>query len=218
MAVLSTLRDKSTQDQNCFVGHVYRLVPLAPEKGKTQYSPAHQLVNLPVKALALIPSNDSVTNIEASAFRGCASLTTITIPSNAVLDYFAFSGCTSLKGAYFLGDAPVENNSFFSNDDRMTVYYLPGTTGWGQTFGGHPTALWKPEVQASEPSFGVRSNRFGFTISRASDKVVVIEAATDLSNPTWSPLATNTLTGGSSAFRDLQWANYPSRFYRIRTP
>jgi hypothetical protein len=32
----------------------------------------------------------------------------------------------------------------FTGDTNATVYYLPGTTGWGATFGGRPTALWTP--------------------------------------------------------------------------
>ncbi len=34
----------------------------------------------------------------------------------------------------------------------------------------------------------------------------------------WRPLSTNTLTGGWSYISDPQWASYPSRFYRIRSP
>ena len=30
----------------------------------------------------------------------------------------------------------------FYGDNNATVYYLPGTTGWGTTFDGRPTALW----------------------------------------------------------------------------
>ena len=48
--------------------------------------------------------------------------------------------------------------------------------------------------------------------------VVVVEASTNLANPIWSPLATNTLTSGSSYFSDPQWTNYPGRFYRLRWP
>jgi hypothetical protein len=39
-----------------------------------------------------------------------------------------------------------------------------------------------------------------------------------LANPVWSPLQTNTLTGGSCYFSDSQWTNYPGRFYRLRSP
>jgi hypothetical protein len=127
----------------------------------------------------------------------------------------AFSGCTSLRGVYFEGNAPSLDEGVFSGANA-TVYYVPGTTGWGPTFGGRPTALWFPHVQPHESTFGVQSNRFGFTISWASDKVVVVEAATDLTRPTWTAVSTNTLAGGSSYFSDPQWADYPRRFYRVR--
>ena len=71
-------------------------------------------------------------------------------------------------------------------------------------------------MQTSDASFGVRTNQFGFNITWASDMVVVVEACTNLANPTWFPLATNTLTGGSFYFSDPQWTNYPDRFYRFR--
>jgi hypothetical protein len=94
---------------------------------------------------------------------------------------------------------------------------LPGTT-WGATFGGRPTVLWNPQVQTSGASFGVRTNRFGFNITGTKNLVIVVEACTNLANHTWSPVSTNTLRGGSSYFGDSQWANYPARFYRLRSP
>ena len=68
------------------------------------------------------------------------------------------------------------------------------------------------------PSFGVGTSGFGFIISWATNFPVVVEACTNLANPNWSPLATNTLTGGSSHFSDPQWTNHPNRFYRLRSP
>ena len=67
----------------------------------------------------------------------------------------------------------------------MTVYYLPGTTGWDDfaLFTGVPTALWLPAMQTSDGSFGVQNNQFGFNINWASDQTVVVEACTNLSNP-----------------------------------
>jgi hypothetical protein len=64
----------------------------------------------------------------------------------------------------------------------------------------------------------VQTNGFGFIISWATNISVVVEACTNLANPTWSPLATNTLSGGSAYFSDPQWTNYPARFYRLRSP
>jgi hypothetical protein len=83
---------------------------------------------------------------------------------------------------------------------------------------GLPTTLWTPQVQTSGPSFGVRTNQFGFTITWASGMTVVVEACTNLANPIWSPVGTNSLTSGSSYFSDPQWTNYPIRFYRLRSP
>jgi formylglycine-generating enzyme required for sulfatase activity len=96
-----------------------------------------------------------------------------------------------------------------------TVYYLPGTTGWGSTFGGLPTALWRPLVETSGADLGVRTNQFGLNIAWASGQTVVVEACTNLANPIWSPVKTNTLSDGSSYFSDPQWTNYIRRFYRV---
>ena len=109
-------------------------------------------------------------------------------------------------------------SSVFDYDDSSVIYFLPGTTNWGPTFGGRPTALWLPQMQTGDASFGVRTNQFGFNISWASDRVIVVEACTNLASPIWSPLQTNTLTGGSSYFSDPQWTNHPTRFYRLRSP
>jgi hypothetical protein len=65
---------------------------------------------------------------------------------------------------------------------------------------------------------GVWTNQFGFTITGPSDAVVVVDACTDPANPDWSPVGTNTLTGGSSYFSDPEWTNYPRRFYRLHSP
>jgi len=100
-------------------------------------------------------------------------------------------------------------------------YYLPGTIGWGSSFGGQPTALWyqpKPQVLNNSTTFGVHSNRFGFTISWATNVNVVVEACTNFVNSLWTPVFTNTLTNGTTSFSDPKWTNYPGRFYRLRSP
>ena len=110
----------------------------------------------------------------------------------------------------------------FNYDYNATVYYLPGTTNWGTTFGGRPTVLWNPQAQ-SDASFGVRANQFGFNIIGSSNLVIVVEACTNFTNPVWQPVQTNTLntfvgTNGSAYFSDPAWTNYPGRFYRFRSP
>jgi hypothetical protein len=94
---------------------------------------------------------------------------------------------------------------------------LPGTTGWGSTFAGLPTTIWTLPYTLILNSIGVRSNEFGFTVSWATNASVVVEASPDLNNPNWSPVITNALNNGVVNFTDPKWANYPSRFYRIRS-
>jgi hypothetical protein len=106
----------------------------------------------------------------------------------------------------------------FSGDSKATAYYLPGTLGWRTTFGGLPAVLWNPQVQTGGASFGVRTNRFGFNIIGTTNLVIVVETCTNPASPIWSPVGTNTLTGGSSYFSDPQWTAYSCRFYRLRSP
>ena len=164
---------------------------------------------------------NSVTSIGAGAFAACGSLTSVTIGNSVTnIGFDAFISCSSLTGVYFTGNSltPTSDLSVFQYSTNAVVYYLLGTTGWGSTFDGCPTALWLPQVQTTGASFGVQSNQFGFNINWASDAVVVVEACTNLANPVWNPVATNTFTGGTSYFCDPQWTNYPGRFYRLRSP
>jgi hypothetical protein len=160
----------------------------------------------------------TVTNIAASAFVDCSKLTSVTIPASVTtIGDRAFEECGSLGAIFFRGNAPSLGGGVFASDDGATVYYLRGTTGWGATYGGRPTALWNPQVLTADDAFGVRSNLFGFTTAGPSDLVVVIEAATNLVNALWLPVATNRLRVGSAYFSDPNWSNYPTRFYRVRS-
>jgi hypothetical protein len=173
-------------------------------------------------SLTGVTIGNNVISIGQSAFGCCRSLASVTIPNRvASLGTYAFAGCGSLTEVYFQGDAPGIGSEVFDYDSNATVYYLPGTTGWGPTFAGLPTALWllpNPLILNHGPGYGVQTNGFGFIISWATNLSVVVEASTNLANPIWHPLATNALSGGSFYFSDPQWTNYPGRFYRLRLP
>lgn len=96
-------------------------------------------------ALTAITIPDSVTDIDMWAFVNCTNLAHITIGIGITnIARGAFESCSSLTGVYFKGNAPggAADGSIFSGANNATVYYLPGTTGWGAEFGGRPTAVW----------------------------------------------------------------------------
>jgi hypothetical protein len=171
-------------------------------------------------SLTKVTIGNGVTSIGEFAFEYDYGLTSVTIPGSVTsIGNGAFYGCTSLTSVYFTGNAPspTSDSTVFSGDPA-TIYYLPGTTGWGAMFDGLPTALWflpNPQILNFEPGFGVQPGGFGFTISWATNASVVVEAATNLANPVWIPVSTSPLTSGTSYFSDPQWTNYPARFYRV---
>jgi hypothetical protein len=176
--------------------------------------------------LANLTLGKSVVSLGTNAFGYCIGLTNLTFPNTviAIADQ-AFASCTNLTQIYFQGNAPSLGMGVFAN--YPTVYYLPGTTGWGPTFPGFPKVVWAlpnpviltyaaPTPLWNHASFGVRTNAFGFLISWATNVPVVVEASANLFDAIWSPLATNTLSSGTSYFSDPRWTNYPARFYRVR--
>jgi hypothetical protein len=208
--------------------------------GSTAFSACHNLPNVSIPAsvtsigysafdactsLTSLNIPNSVITIGIGAFRGCTSLTSVTIGSS--LTGFeandqgseTFRGCTDLNAVFFLGNAPYGDRVFGGYyPTGVTVYYLPGTTGWTTNFDGAPTALWTlPYPLVLNGSVGVQTNGFSFTVSWATNASVVVEASTDLKNPSWLPVQTNALSNGVVNFTDPRWTNYSSRFYRIRS-
>jgi hypothetical protein len=93
--------------------------------------------------LTNVTLGDNVTDIALDAFSSCSSLTSVTIGNSVSnIGYYAFYYCTSLMSVYFGGKAPSVGFLPFTGDNNVVVYYLPGTTGWTNTFAGRPAVLW----------------------------------------------------------------------------
>ena len=105
-----------------------------------------------------IPS--SVTSIGDYAFTWCSSLTSINIPSSVTsIKNRAFEQCYKLLSAFFDGNAPSvsslklssgDYNSYSSFPSDITLYYIPGKSGWtSPTWQGYKTATWSGFLPSS---------------------------------------------------------------------
>ena len=132
---------------------------------------------------------------------------------------YSFWGCSSLASVYFKGDQPsgVGDGAFYGAD-QATVYYLPGTSGWGAPLSGVRLAAWNPRVQTGA-SLGVSgAGLFGFTVSGTNGMCVAVEASTNLT-AAWEPVGRVTLAlSGTAVFTDAASGSHRSRFYRLRMP
>jgi hypothetical protein len=180
----------------------------------------------PLTSLTLL---GGVTITDDQVFFDCENLTNVIIGAGVSnLSYGMFCLCTNLNNVFFMGNAPGTVGSFPSDgppfwyDPNVTIYYLPGTTGWGNSYQGVAAVMWNPVIQTGWPSFGVSNGQFGFNITSKATIPIVVAASTNLGSGPWVPLLSCTLTNIDDApplyFSDPFWSNYPSRFYRIAFP
>jgi len=166
---------------------------------------------------------ESVTEVGADAFWGCSLLTDVAIPRSVTyIGDAAFSACSGLRSIFFAGNTPsvLGGATGVMADTNVTIYYRPGTTGWGGggSFGGCPAVLWNPAIQIHRAGGGPQANTLALTIVGTPNIPFVLVAAANVTSGPWTPLQTSTLTNGLISFFDPEWTSHPARFYRIRSP
>lgn len=134
----------------------------------------------------------------------------------------AFNHCENLRAVLFMGNAPAYGTSTSGEEvfssTSTTIYYLPGTTGWEDTYAGRPTALWNPLMRTIPMQSGEPQAAFAFEIHGTPGIPIVIEGCADGRRGDCLPLASCTLTNGTMQYRDSEWMSFSSRFYRARWP
>ena len=159
----------------------------------------------------IIPNQ--VRTIEAFAFMRCDLLKSVSIPKGVTsLGDSAFAFCSELKNLCFKGNAPTTMGSDVFKGSPLTSYYTRGATGWFPLFGGKPAKLWA----ASARNRAMANNQFSYDITGPDELRVLVEKTENIVTPSWAPVSTNILSGGSSFFSDAVETNKPACFYRLR--
>jgi hypothetical protein len=167
-------------------------------------SPRPSVTNQSVTFTATVTrSGGTATPSGNVVFRdGATALSTNALSGSGASAAAAFNTSALAYGSHTVA-AEYAGDSNFSGSTNSVVQRVVGA----------------PQVQSNGASFGVQMNQFGFNITGTSGLVIVVEACTNLANPIWFPVQTNTLpTVGSSYFSDPAWTNYPGCFYRLCSP
>lgn len=92
--------------------------------------------------LSAVLLGSHVKTIGSSAFFYCASLDNLAFPASLTsLGQYPFGACQTLSSVCFAGNQPTDGGSVFYYDTSLsTLLVLNGTTGWGSTYDGIPTA------------------------------------------------------------------------------
>jgi BspA type Leucine rich repeat region (6 copies) len=170
----------------------------------------------------------SLMSIGDQAFYDNGSLTNLTMGAGvASITAGAFEENFKLTTVFIQGNAPavvgLPGDGPVFLDTSATVYYLPDTTGWSNTYGwnngtwgfsGAPTALWNPAIAPAM----LHNGQFGVTVTGNTNIPIQLQACTNLCNPSWTPLTNASLTNGSFYYSEPVQSNCPARFYRVVFP
>ncbi len=191
----------SSIDEKAFVGCT-KLTAIEVDTQNTNYSSndgilfdksQSTLIQCPAGRMGDYVIPGTVSAIGISAFDSCWGVTNVTVPGSVTsLGDDAFFKATRLTGVYFQGNAPTPVPKYlFSLATNVTVYYRAGTTGWGSTFAGRPTALWveQPTYQQWAQTVGLL-DKFPDASAETDDadqdgmrNLAEMQAGTDPTNP-----------------------------------
>lgn len=185
---------------------------------------------------AIFPSG--LASIGPGAFQGCDGLQWIRTSGTVSLGDRTFYGCAALQNAWFDGEVSSLGLSVFGDCSMLARLYFSGFipslsvdngaemflgsavpsihslgSGWSATFCGVPVTTWEPEICRA----GFSNDAFGFRVDWASGRAVRVQACTNLFDPVWINLSTNTIVGGNCQFSDDSATVSGRRFYRIVT-
>jgi hypothetical protein len=103
--------------------------------------------------LTSVTIGNGVSSIGQRVFERCTSLTSVVIGDSVTsIGLWTFHNCTSLISVYFQGRRPSLGEHVFDEANKVRVFYLPSTPGWGSSFGGRPPRRAPPAGRAPTPT------------------------------------------------------------------
>ena len=158
-----TIPDSVTSIGNYAFSNCDSLETITVDSGNSVYhSAGNCLIETSTKTLiagcknSVIPDDGSVTSIGSSAFSGCTSLTSVTIPDSVTsIGSYAFSDCDSLTSVTIPDSVISIGSSAFSDCDSLTSVTIPDsvTSIGGSAFSGC-TSLTSVTIPDSVTSIG----------------------------------------------------------------
>jgi hypothetical protein len=165
-------------------------------------------------SLPTVTVGGGVTNIADSILDGCAQLSSVIFGSavSSVGD-FALADCPRLTSVLFLGAPPDlagTASNIFGTNEFATVYFLPASQGWQDSWAGRPTRPFRPT--ARQPAMVDRTLVFSW--DGTGEVPVSVERSSTLEPGSWETLARGVING---TYND---ENRPPRhaFYRMVYP
>jgi subtilisin family serine protease len=160
-------------------------------------------------------------NLSSDSAGGLLTSLTDQVNTDPMLGPLQDNGGPTFTHALLPGSPAIDKGKNFNGlaTDQRGLPRTMDSLCIANALGGDGTDIGAFEVQelclvaVSIGSVGVVLNQLGFDITGGSNRVVVVEASTNLVN--WTALTTNTLGVTPLHFVDPDWANFPQRFYRI---
>lgn len=169
--------------------------------------------------LSSVTLGAKVSTIQPAAFFYCPGLKSIIFPASLTsLGFEAFAGCLYLTNACFEGNAPIDGGSLFFFDSSLPqILHVNGTTGWGTTYEGIPTA---PCTTCGGAGNAVPT----VTITESGQNLVLawpstfagytLQSTMDLTTSSWNPVSPPPVVVGSF-FTVTNATSGRAKFFRL---
>jgi hypothetical protein len=159
---------------------------------------------------------ESLQVIGSQTFQRCVNLTQLFIPDGFLtLGDFAFAE-SGIRHLFFRGNPPENVSANAFSGTSPDLYYDHRIATWTNSIAGITPRIWPAAVDSGPRPLGVAGGNFGFSVIGSTGETFVVEAATSMSPPVWTPVFTGIWTQTTVPFTYPAASAY--RFFRLSIP